>query len=216
MNRRNPDNGRNRLAEEPGTDQPGAAADVNDAPGKDEKHRKQKPGELIDWTQKKKRRRRRRKPKRDAVRDPQGRPLTWEIGADGMAQEPPQVPQVGPGGHPENLPFHRQCGVERRAITERWPVKQGERVRIVKKLTKIVTNDNNTPKEQTQAAAVLVKADALNIAQDRIDKGLKDGQHVENQLMVVVSPEAAKALTDGLKKRHEPRRAPIDVQSEER
>ena len=163
----------------------------------------------------KRKRRRRHKPKRDAVRDLQGVPHRWDIGPDGTAVEPPQVPSEGPGGHGENLPFHRQCGLEKRAITERWPVKQGEKVRIVKKLVKIVTNDENSPKEQTQAAAVLVKADALNIAQDRIDKGLKDGQHVENQLLVVVSPEAAQALTNGLKKRHEPRRTPIDVQHEE-
>lgn len=70
---------------------------------------------------------------------------------------------------PDGALMHpKEIALYRRAIRERWPISNERRQEIVEELSKVM---RHTDKERSKmaAAATLIKADALNVAREKIE-----------------------------------------------
>lgn len=91
-----------------------------------------------------------------------------------MSDEPqnPPLDESGEGGKgetPLNLDNPRDLALLRRAIKSRWPIPDAERAKYLDYLHKALT-EATSPRDVANIVKVLVSADAMNQADEHLDK----------------------------------------------
>jgi len=65
-----------------------------------------------------------------------------------------------------------------KAIRQRWPIPEECRAAIIQRQIDLATSDKVEPRESTSAAKAILAAEAQNIEQEKLDRGLVAEQHL--------------------------------------